>query len=73
MTQWLPMSEFDQAKPALVHDQLNDKETVRYLVHYRQYATLDFDPEKGLVEWDGLLLEGWKEHNPPSMPGATLG
>jgi hypothetical protein len=71
MTDWRPMSEFDPTKPALVHDQLNDKmfdwQPERYLEHYQQYATLDFDLDKGLVEWDGLLLDGWKEHqdSPP--------
>jgi hypothetical protein len=56
-----PMSEFDPSKPALVHDKLNDQ-------------TIDWEPERhgtdykaghrglgdGVVEWDGLLLDGWK-------------
>jgi hypothetical protein len=71
MPYWRPMSEFDPTKLALVHDQLNDElidwKPERYLEHYRQYAALDLDPEKGLVEWDGLLLDGWMErpHAPP--------
>jgi hypothetical protein len=59
------MSEFDPWKPAMVHDQLNDKvfewEPERYLMHYRKYARPSFDSDKGLVEWDGLLLDGWME------------
>lgn len=64
MSDWLPMSGFDPSRPALVHDRLNDRtidwQPERYLEHFRRYAHLDFDPEKGLAEWDGLLLDGWR-------------
>ena len=54
-----PMSEFDPALPAMVHDQLNDEtfewQPDKWLEHYRQYAC-DFG--YGLIEWDGLLLDG---------------
>jgi hypothetical protein len=55
------MSEFDPARPALVHDQLND-DTFEWLLeewreHYARYAQKF---EDGLVAWDGLLLDGWQ-------------
>lgn len=61
MTDWRPMSEFDAAKPAMVRDKLNDKvfewQPERYQRHYEAFAT-SFGP--GVVEWNGLLLDGWK-------------
>jgi hypothetical protein len=56
-----PMSEFDPSMPAMVHDQLNE-DLFEWLPdqwgeHYRQYAR-DFG--YGLIEWDGLLLDGWR-------------
>jgi len=55
------MAEFDNSKPAIVHDKLNDKtiewRPERYLEHYRTNAA-PFEP--GVIEWDGLLLDGWK-------------
>ena len=61
MADWCPMAEFDPSKPALVHDKLNDKvidwKPERYQRHYEAFAT-PFDP--GVVEWNGLLLDGWK-------------
>jgi hypothetical protein len=61
---WRPIAEFDPSKPAIVHDKLNDKtidwRPERYLDHYRANST-PFDP--GVIEWDGLLLDGWKDHN----------
>ncbi len=61
MPDWRPMSEFDPTQPARVHDRLNDQ-------------VIEWDPEThgrdwdlgghrdfggGVVEWDGLLLDGW--------------
>jgi hypothetical protein len=56
-----PMRTFDPTKPAMMHDQLNDR-------------TFQWDPERwgddfwvvsrfeseGMIDWDGLLLDGWK-------------
>lgn len=54
------MSEFDPGKPARVHDRLNGKvldwRPSAFAAHYRRYAC-DFGD--GVVEWDGLLLDGW--------------
>jgi hypothetical protein len=69
MIDWRPMAEFDPAKPALVHDKLNDQtidwNAGRYQRHCEAFAT-PFGP--GVVEWDGLLLDGWKsrQDGPPS-------
>ena len=55
------MSEFDPSKPALVHDRLNDQvidwEPER---HSTDYKASHHDFGDGVVEWDGLLLDGWK-------------
>ena len=55
-----PISEFDPSRPAMVHDQLNDMtfhwRPEEYRDHYERYAR---DHAPGIVEWDGLLLDGW--------------
>jgi hypothetical protein len=56
-----PMSEFDPSKPALVHDQLNDDTfewmPERHCADYERYA----GPwGNGIINWDGLLLDGWR-------------
>ena len=72
MADWCPMAEFDPSKPALVHDKLNDKvidwKPERYQRHYEAFAT-PFDP--GVVEWNGLLLDGWKPLCPPRQGHAA--
>ena len=55
-----PMKEFDPTKPAMVHDRLNDRTFERkpatMQANYEKYA----DPHgPGVIEWDGLLLDGW--------------
>jgi hypothetical protein len=56
-------SDPDQA--AAVHDRLNDEMfewvPAKYAAGYRRHAD-DFEP--GVVEWDGLLLDGWKPLKP---------
>ena len=56
-----PMSEFDPSKSALVHDQLNDDTfewlPEKYREHYERYA---HEPRLGVIEWDRLLLAGWR-------------
>ena len=74
---WLPMSEFDPSKPALVHDKLNDQvidwEPER---HGKDYKAGHRDFGDGVVEWDGLLLDRWREKRdaPPvrTTPNETL-
>jgi len=57
-----PMSEFDPSQPAMVHDQLNDR-TFRWdpdwKQHFAEHHMESHNP--GVVEWDGLLLDGWRE------------
>jgi hypothetical protein len=55
-----PMKEFDPTKPAMVHDRLNDRtfewKPATMQANYEKYA----DPHgPGVIEWDGLLLDGW--------------
>lgn len=63
---WRPMAEFDPSRPSLVHDGLNDEvidwKPELYQRHYERYAHPEFNP--GVTEWDGLLLDGWKD--PPA-------
>lgn len=54
------MSDFDPSMPAMVHDWLNDKtfewQPEKWRENYRQYAQ---ERRPGVVEWGGLLLDGW--------------
>lgn len=63
MPDWCPMADFDPSKVALVDDKLNDRvidwQPERYQRHYEAFA-MTFDP--GTIEWNGLLLDGWREH-----------
>ena len=53
------MSEFDPSRPAMVHDRLNDQmfewDPEEWRGHYERFA---HDHARGIVEWDGLLLDG---------------
>ena len=55
-----PMKEFDPTKPAMVHDRLNDRtfewKPATMQANYEKYAEA-FGPD--VIEWDGLLLDGW--------------
>ena len=56
------MSKFNPLIPALVHDQLNgwtfQWRPEKWGADYEGIACKDFSP--GIVEWDGLLLGGWR-------------
>ncbi len=57
-----PMSQFDPSKPAVLHDDLNDKMiawTGEQADHWHRYAHPHDDG--GIIEWDGLLIDGWVE------------
>ena len=58
---WRPMSEFDPARPGILHDRLNGKviawEPERFLESFQKHAH-PFEP--GVIEWDGLLLDSWR-------------
>lgn len=54
-----PMSEFDPTKRAMVHDAMSGMELawqVEWAEHYEKNRVLE---GRGLVGWDGLLLDGW--------------
>jgi hypothetical protein len=54
-----PMSTFDPDVACRVHDRLNEKVfdwKPEWADDYRQHAD-QFDD--GVIEWDGLLLDGW--------------
>lgn len=56
-----PMSEFDPSQPAVLHDTLNDKMiawTGEHQASWREHAN---DHSEGVIEWDGLLFDGWGE------------
>jgi hypothetical protein len=66
MHHWRPMAEFDPDKRGLlVHDQLNDLvlewEPERHGKDWHQGGHHDWG--KGIVNWDGLLLDGWMPRN----------
>jgi hypothetical protein len=55
-----PMSEFDPAHPAVVHDSLNDCEIYwqpDWADHFREHAIFE---ARGTVGWDGRILDGWR-------------
>jgi hypothetical protein len=58
---WRPMREFDPSKPSLVHDGLNDTvfewQPERCEANFRRYAE---QGRTGVINWDGLLLDGWR-------------
>ena len=66
-----PMKSFDPTKRVLVYDELNDKifewNPKDWAGAYATYAKTH-DKKRGVIEWDGLLLAGWKE-----LPDAVEG
>ena len=56
-----PMTTFDPSRPALVHDRRNDR-TFEWLPQwaaaYRRFAR---QHAPGIMDWDGVLLDGWIE------------
>ncbi len=53
-----PMSTFDPSQPADVHDQLNDR-VFRWKPEWASTWLYRSDHAPGVVEWEGLLLDGW--------------
>jgi hypothetical protein len=59
-----PMSAFDPTRPALVHDELNDR-TFEWKPEWAESYGEALDDSRrwgsvGKVEWDGLVLDGWR-------------
>jgi hypothetical protein len=62
MTSRRPMSEFDPSQSCWVHEQLNDATFAwepAWETAYRRNAKVGRDGP-GIVNWDGLLLDGWE-------------
>lgn len=60
---WRPMSEFDPAKAALLHDELNDNVfewsgEADQCDHWHKYASWH---TPSVMSWDGLLIDRWRE------------
>jgi hypothetical protein len=53
------MGEFDPAEPAILHDRLNDRIIVWTGELGDRYVDGSRPRSDGIVEWDGLLLDGW--------------
>ena len=55
------MSDFDPAQSSMVHDSLNgdtfEWRPEKWCETYRQKA---LDWGNGIMNWDGLLLDGWR-------------
>lgn len=58
-----PMQTFDPTKPCKVHDRLNDclfDWKPDWAEDYRKHGFV-FERGRGVMSWDGLLLDGWME------------
>ena len=58
-----PMSTFNPAKPAELYDELNDEFfdwKPEWAKSWRGCSNLH-DPKRGIIEWDGILIPGWRE------------
>jgi hypothetical protein len=56
-----PMATFNPDAPCRVHDALNDDFIdwdPAWASDYREFAT---EHDIGVIAWDSLLLDGWKE------------
>jgi hypothetical protein len=56
-----PMSEFDPSEPAVLHDATNDKMiawTGELAAEWQKWAS---PFEEGVMNWDGVLIDGWTE------------
>lgn len=54
-----PIDSLDPTKPALVHDQLNDR-VFEWRPEWAPTWQTRRPHEDGVVEWDGLLIDGWE-------------
>lgn len=57
------MSEFDPARPCILHDDMNDGEIHwpgdgDHCAHWHKHAT---EHTPGVIEWDGNLIDRWRE------------
>jgi hypothetical protein len=57
------MSDFNPSIPCEVYDELNEQrfewKPRKWAASYRRHSSLH-DPKRSVIEWDGLLLAGWR-------------
>lgn len=58
-TELRPMSEFDPGRSCLVHDQLNEQLIEWQTAWKEEYKRYAHDHAPGVIDWYGLLLDGW--------------
>ena len=56
-----PMSEFDPAEPAFVHDAVSNRAIPWSPDFQSNYEQTAHQLSPGLVAFEGLLLDGWTE------------
>jgi len=56
-----PMREFDPSEPALVHDRRRDRTLAWSPDFRRSFEREARESEPGIVEFEGLELDGWLE------------
>jgi hypothetical protein len=65
-----PMAEFDPDVPSCVYDSLNEEffdwVPEKYAASYKQGARPNRGPDE--MEWDGLLLLGWRPFERKASP-----
>ena len=56
-----PMSEFDPARPAFVHDAVNNR-MIRWKTEWAEsYRKGAKEESAGVVAWEGRRFDGWEE------------
>ena len=56
-----PMGEFNPTEPAILHDRLGDNVVPWTGEMSEDWLRRARPRSDGLVEWDGLLFDGWDE------------
>ena len=56
---WRSMTEFDPSEPVLVHDRRGNRALPWSPAFQRSYERMARELSPGVVDYDGLLLDGW--------------
>jgi hypothetical protein len=56
-----PMSNFDPSEPALVHDRRNNRTLPWSPEFKRSFEKYGRENEPGVIDYDGLELDGWMD------------
>jgi hypothetical protein len=63
-----PMNRFDPSKPCFVHDRANGV-TIAWSPDWAPaYGRFARDQGGGLIDFDGLVLDGWSEQPKTALP-----